>query len=97
MRKDSIVYWIKNIFELYVKWIHNLLGYDARCVFITDCCTSHNMDEVIEAYEKTCNIKVIFLPAHSSHFTQKQDDLLLTAKCNLISFPILKNSKIDQS
>lgn len=82
MRTDSMLYWVKNILEPYVQWIRTLLEYNARCVIISDNCTSHTQDEVKKALDQIGNIKVIPLPAHSSHLTQMLD---------ACAFGVLKN------
>lgn len=73
MRTDSMLFWIENILAPYVKFIRDMLGCNAKCVVISDGCKSHLHESVTDAYDQIGNVKVITLPAHSSHLTQMLD------------------------
>lgn len=73
MTQQSMVYWVKNNLAPYIKYIRDNTTGPHHCVIICDGCSSHFGSEVMQAFEEIGNIKIIFLPPHSSHLTQMLD------------------------
>ena len=68
-----MVFWIKTILAPYVEAIRKYIGQEKKCYIIADGCTAHNSSEVEKALNEIGNIKIIFIPPHSSHITQMLD------------------------
>ena len=79
MTQQSMEYWIRNILAPYVKFIRDHTAGPKHCVIICDGCSAHLGDEVKQALEEIGNIKLIFLPPHSSHITQMLDAALFSS------------------
>ena len=79
MTQASMIFWIQNILEPYVERIRNHIGKDKMCYIIADGCTAHLSPEVNSALNSIGNIKMIFIPPHSSHITQMLDATIFSA------------------
>lgn len=77
MTIESTVFWVRNNLGPYVDYVRKLLGSDLRCVVICDGLSSHFNPLVQEALDQIGNIKMIPIPAHSSHLSQVLDLTIL--------------------
>lgn len=72
--EDSMVYWVENCLLGYVQSVQRELEDPEAPVFlIMDNCTVHNAPRVREAFGRIAGLKIIWLPAHASHFLQMLD------------------------
>ena len=65
-------YWLSEVFYKYVQQKRELLNYQGVAILMLDGCTCHNTERLYEVC-KQLNIKIIWLPSHSSHKTQPLD------------------------
>ncbi|KAK8900254.1 hypothetical protein M9Y10_002577 [Tritrichomonas musculus] len=68
-----MIFWVENILAPHVAIVRAVFGAESRCVLIGDGCKAHFSEKVDECFNKIGNVKVIPLPAHSSHLTQMLD------------------------
>ena len=76
MTQQSMVYWVRNILAPYVRMIRENTDGPKHCVIICDGCSSHFGEDVQKEFEEIGEIKIIFIPPHSSHITQMLDAAL---------------------
>jgi hypothetical protein len=69
----SMEFYVRDILAPYCEYLRNAMHNPVLPVFlIMDNCPSHNKRELLTLYTQY-NIRVIWLPAHSSHFLQPLD------------------------
>lgn len=65
-------HWIENVFVPYIKEKRLKYKYDGPALLLLDGCSSHYTKKFFQACNDN-NIKIFFLPPHSSHLTQPLD------------------------
>lgn len=79
MNADSTIFWLENNLGPYVKCVRDLLGENLHCVVIADGLSAHFHERVQPYLENIGNIKMIPIPAHSSHIAQMLDVSILNS------------------
>ena len=93
MNIDSTIFWIENNLKPYVEFVRAFFNQNLRCVVIADGLSSHFHDNVKPSLEKIGNIKMIPLPAHSSHISQVLDVSIFNSfKKGMIQLQVIQNT-----
>ena len=93
MNIDSTLFWIENNLKPYVEFVRAFFNQNLRCVVIADGLSSHFHDNVKPSLEKIGNIKMIPLPAHSSHISQVLDVSIFNSfKKGMIQLQVIQNT-----
>ena len=79
MTVDSTIFWLENNLAPYVKCVRDMLGENLHCVVIADGLSSHFHERVHPYLDQIGNIKMIPIPAHSSHIAQMLDVSVLNS------------------
>ena len=96
MTQEVLIQWIENNLAPYVYSIRQCIHGANKCVVIADGCTSHYGNEIKDALEKIGNIRIIYLPPHSSHISQMLDASLFSALKRKYSSITKDNSLISK-
>lgn len=69
----SMLFWVTEILKPYVELMRCMCDGNKTCYLILDGCTAHFNEDVMSEIEKIGDVKIIPIPAHSSHLSQILD------------------------